>query len=87
MATKDQDSERQITFWGPPSERLESQWGTIPYREWCAREADRIARRRPAYARRNGRDRCAVCGGRPQAWERPKLIHVGTTTTTEGGAR
>ena len=34
-----------VTDWGKPTDMLESQYGTIPYREWCQREAERINQR------------------------------------------
>ena len=31
-----------VTTWGQGDEPLESQYGTVTYREWCALETDRI---------------------------------------------
>lgn len=33
---------RRITVWGSPCDILDSEFGTIPYNEWCKLEAERI---------------------------------------------
>lgn len=70
--------EGQITFWSEFQEPLKSEYGTLPYKEWCAREANRIASIGPCYVRRNGSARCAVFLGACPARLRAKLLHVGS---------
>lgn len=67
----------QFTWWGAPRERLSSEYGVVSYKEWCTREADRIAGRHACYVRRNGTIRCAIFLGVAPAALGAKLLHVG----------
>jgi hypothetical protein len=33
---------KAVTVWEDPKNRLESQWGTITYQEWCIKESRRM---------------------------------------------
>jgi hypothetical protein len=37
-----QQQPRELTEFTNPLDMIDSQWGTIKYREWCERERDRI---------------------------------------------
>lgn len=50
-----------VTNWDPASEIVQSQWGPIPYRNWCEREAARWNRTgKPARVVENEFGRCCV---------------------------
>jgi len=71
------ETDDQLTFWGKDEEPLNSEYGTLLYKEWCRREADRIARAHPCFVRRNGSPQCAIFLGRPRAEELLKVLHIG----------
>lgn len=35
--------EKRVSVWSYAGEIINSGWGAIPYKEWCAKEIDRLA--------------------------------------------
>ncbi len=42
MNNKTKKLDTRITIWGEPNSPLSSQYGTIPYKEWCLKEVERM---------------------------------------------
>jgi hypothetical protein len=52
----------QLTEWGDPEKRIESQYGEVTYGEWCELEIDRLAKQgRSPTLKRKGSTVC--CSG------------------------